>query len=139
MLLLSHINSHIIYSFSTFSFIFKFFVHFNLPTYCYTFSNFSPPFYPFISLLLSTLISLFLNSFIFFYFWFFLFPSFYYKFTIFYHILYIIFSHTKGYFSPFLFVKFFFFHFLVDIKFYFLLHHYFRLMNFCIIWNSTLG
>ena len=32
----------------------------NFLTYCYTFSNFSPPFYIFISLLLFTLISLFL-------------------------------------------------------------------------------
>ena len=43
-LLLNHINSHIIHPFSIF---YLFFFLINLLTYCYTFSNFSPPFYIF--------------------------------------------------------------------------------------------
>ena len=74
-----------------------FLIHF--PTYCYIFSNFSLPFYLFIPPLLSILISLFIYLFIFFYFLSFLFPSSYYKFTILFPILYIVFSHTKGYLS----------------------------------------
>ena len=55
------------------------------------FSNFSHHFYLFISLLLSTLISLFLYPFIFLYFLLFLFPSSYYKFTIIFSIILIVF------------------------------------------------
>ena len=99
-LLLSHISGHIIHQFSTFSLLFlTLFFHINFPTYCYTFSNFSPSFYLFISPLLSTLISLFLYPFIFLYFWLFLFPYSYYKFTILSLILYIVFLHTKCSFS----------------------------------------
>ena len=55
----------------------------NFPTYFYTFFSLSPPFYLFIFLLLSTLISLFFYPFIvFFYFLLFLFLSSYYKFAI---------------------------------------------------------
>ena len=106
----SHQRSHHPLIFNVLSLISNFFVHFNLLTYCYTFSNFSPPFYTFISLLLSILISLFLYLFIFLYFWLFLFLSFYYKFAILYLILYIIFPHTTNYFS----LPNFFFSFLVD-------------------------
>ena len=73
MLLLNQINSYIIHPFSTF-FCQFFFFHINFTTYCYTFSNFFPPFYLFIFLLLSTLISLFLYPFIFHYFWLYLIP-----------------------------------------------------------------
>ena len=108
--------NYIIHQFSTFSYlIFNIFFLINFPTYCSTLSNFSHLF-TFSYLTTIYLNIIFLLSFIFLYFWFFLFPSFYYKFTIFYHILYIIFSHTKGYFSPFLFVNFFFFSFFGGYK-----------------------
>ena len=92
MLLLSHINDHIIHLFPTFFLIF-FLINFS--TYCYTFSNFSSSFYLFISPLLYTLISLFFYLFIFLYFLLFLFPSSYYKFTILFFIPFIGFSHRK--------------------------------------------
>ena len=60
MLLLSKINSYIIHPFSTYVYIYIYiyiFFHINFPTYCYTFSNFFPPFYIFIFLLLSTLVT----------------------------------------------------------------------------------
>ena len=140
---MSHINGHIIHPFSTFSFLFLIFFLINFQTYCYTFSNFSPPFYLFISLLLSTLISFFLYPFIFLYFLLFLFPTSYYKFTILFSILFIVFSHTKCYFSLFLslilhtqkiiFLSFSFsFFFFIFGEFFniFFLHLYFRLINF---------
>ena len=99
-LLLKHINDYIIHQFSTFSLFFQtLFFLLNFPTYYYTFSNFSPLLYIFISPLLSILISFFLYHFIFFYFWLFLFPTSYYKFTILFLILHIVFPHTKCYLS----------------------------------------
>ena len=81
----------------------------NFSTYCYTFSNFFPLFYMFISPLLSTLKSLFLYPFIFLYFWLFLFSSSYYKFTFLFPILHSFPTHNKLFLSP-----NFFFSFLVD-------------------------
>ena len=75
----------------------SFFYLVNFLTYRYTFSNFSSPFYLFITPLLSTLVSLFHYQFIFLYFLLFLFSSSYYKFTILFFILFIIFFlPTKG-------------------------------------------
>ena len=133
--LLLNFNSHIIHPFSTFSLIFNFFFFLfllNFSTYCYTFSNFLPPFYLFIKnttiyLNITFSLSIYLPLF----FFLFLFPS---SFTIFFSILFIVFSHTIGYFS----LSFFFFSYLVDFIIFFF-HYYFRLMNFCIIWNSTLN
>ena len=122
----------------------SFFYLVNFLTYCYTFSNFSSLFYLFITPLLSTLLSLFHYQFIFLYFLIFLFSSSYYKFTILFFILFIIFFlHTKGSLSLSLshthtHTHTFFSSFLVDFIIFFL-HFYFNLMNFCIIWNSTLG
>ena len=79
---------------STYLFIFY---RINFLTYCYTFSNYSSPFYLLITPLSSTLLSLFHYQFIFLYFLLFLFSSSYYKFTILFFILFIIFFlHTKG-------------------------------------------
>ena len=101
MLMLSYINSHIIHPFSILSLLFLILIFFliDFPTYYHCFANISPPFYLFISLLLSTLISFFLYPFIFLYFLLFLFPTSYYKFTVLFSILFIVFSHTKCYFS----------------------------------------
>ena len=112
----SHQQSYYPPIFNILFLIFNSFFLINFSTYCYTFSNFSPLFYLFFSQLLSTLISHFLYPFIFLNFLLFLFPSSYYKFTILFSILYIVFSHTRLFLS-----------------------HYFRLIIFSIIWNSTLG
>ena len=120
--------------FNILSLIFIFFL-INFPTYCYTLSNFFYPFYLFISPLLSTLISHLLYPFIFLDFLLFLFPSSYYKFTILFSILFIIFFTHKRLFLS----HFFFFHFWEGFLNIFFLYLYFMLMNFCIIWNSTLG
>ena len=91
-------------------FFFNFFLFLiNFSIYCFTFSNFFPLFYIFISPLLSILISIFLHPFIFIYhfFFLFLFLSSYYKFTILFLILYIVFPHIK---RLFLSLKIFFFH-----------------------------
>ena len=93
--------------------------------------------FTFSSLLLSTLISLFLYPFIFLYFLLFLFPSSCYKFTILFSILFIVFLHKKK--KVISHSHFFFFSFLVDFLKIIFLHLYFTLMNFCIIRNSTLG
>ena len=138
--------------FNILSLIFNSFFLINFPTYCYNFSNFSPLFYIFISLPLFTLISIFFYPFIFLYFLLFLFLSSYYKFTIFFSIELIVFSHTKCYFSPSLSLSLshphthiFYTHKFISLSFlfssfggFFFLHLYFRLMNFCIILNSTL-
>ena len=76
-------------------------------TISYIFTLFPPSFHPFIFPLLTTLISLLIYPFIFLYFWLFLFSSSYYKFPILSHILCIVFSHTKCYFSLFLSKKIF--------------------------------
>ena len=112
----SHQRSYYPPIFNILFLIFNSFFLINFSTYCYTFSNFSPLFYLFFSQLLSTLISHFLYPFIFLNFLLFLFPSSYYKFTILFSILYIVFSYTRLFLS-----------------------HYFRLIIFSIIWNSTLG
>ena len=62
------------------------------------FQTFPPPYFLFISPLLTILVSLFLYSFIFLYFWLFLFPSSSYKFQILSSILCIVFPYTKCYF-----------------------------------------
>ena len=100
-----------------------------------------PAFYLFISLLLFTLTSFSLYPFIFFYFdYSYLFSTSYNKFDIFFFILCIVF-YLKGYFSLSLSLSLslsqFVFHFLFD--FFFLLYPYFRLINFYVNWNSTLG
>ena len=60
-------------------------------------------------------------------FWLFLFSTSYYKFDIFFFILCIVFSHKKCYFS----LSFNLF-FIFCLIFLFLLHQFFRLMNFCV-------
>ena len=134
-LLLNHISNYIIHLFSTISLLFlTIFLLINLPKYCYTISNLSPPFYLFISPLLFTLILLFLYPFIFLYFFLFLFSPFYYKFSVLLHSMHSFpNSHTKR-FSLFSLSKFFFFIFCFFFCFYifFILHLYFRLINFCI-------
>ena len=72
-------------------------------------------------------------------FWLFLFPSSYYKFTILYFILYIVFHTHKVISLSVSLSKKKKFHFFVDFLNIFFLHLYFKLMNFCIIWNFTLG
>ena len=93
-----HQRSHHSLIFNILSLIFNSFFPYHFSNLL--FFNFSHPFYLFISLLLSTLISLFLYLFILLLF-FSLFSSPYYKFTIFFFflILYIVFPHTKCYFS----------------------------------------
>ena len=104
----------------------------NFPTYFYTFFSLSPLFYLFIFLLLSTLISLFFYSFIVF---FIFYSSYSYPLTInLQFTLCIVFPHTKCYFSL---SQFFFSIFWWILLF--LLHFYFKLINFCVLYNSTLG
>ena len=80
----------------------------NFPTYFYTFFSLSPPFYLFIFLLLSTLISLFFYPFIVF---FIFYSSYSYPLTInLQFTLCIVFPHTKCYFSL---SQYFFLQFLV--------------------------
>ena len=131
--LLSHINGYIIHLFSTFSLSFLFiFYLINFTTYCYTFKisiifTFSYPDY-YLSWYHFFLIPL--SSFIFL---FFLFLTSYYKFTILFYILFIDFFHTQKVLSLSLSLSF-------SVEFFiFFLYLYFRLMNFCINWNSTLG
>ena len=115
-----------------------YFYHFSLIFYssslliCTLLLHFLWPFsLPFISLLLSTLMSFVLNPSLFLLFWLFLSPTSYYKFDSLTCTLYIFSPHKKVYYSL---SRFFFFFllFLVDF-FFFFLYLYFRLMNFCIL------
>ena len=105
-LLLSHINDHVIHSFSTFFLVFLI-IFFLLISQLivilsltflllFTFSSLSTTIYLNIAFPLSL------------YFLAFLIHSSYYKFTILFSILFIVFSHTKGYFSLFLSLSFYF-------------------------------
>ena len=146
MLTLSHISSHIIiFCFQFFIYIyFKTFSHLRWLNYLkikisfnlliFQNSHFHLPLH-----LPTTFYFNIINSLPFYLplFWLFLFSTSYYIVDIFFFILCIVFSHKKGHFSLSLSLSLSLYIFVWI--FLFLLHQFFRLMKFCVNYNSTLG